>query len=72
MSLAALQDLLHKLKLDASDIQSLRVVLRVVRTIVRNFYRQLKQKCGVFIGMAGFNNTHLLLLGFYLAPPVFT
>lgn len=44
------QDLLNKPKMDAGVVQSLRVVLRVVRTVVRNFYRQLKQKCGVFIG----------------------
>ena len=27
----------------------LKVVLRVVRTVLRHFYRQLRSKCGVFI-----------------------
>ena len=27
----------------------LKVVLRVMRTVLRNFYRQLRTKCGVFI-----------------------
>lgn len=27
----------------------LKIVLKVVKTVLRNFYRQLRSKCGVFV-----------------------
>lgn len=33
----------------ATQQTELKVVLRVMRTVLRNFYRQLRTKCGVFI-----------------------
>ena len=48
----------------ATQQAELKVVLRVMRTVLRNFYRQLRTKCGVFIeallagGMRGLCASH--------------
>ena len=44
-----LQNLLDPTCEPALQQADLKVVLRVVRTALRHFYRQLKTKCGVFI-----------------------
>lgn len=44
-----LQNLLDPTCEPALQSADLKIVLRVVRTVLRHFYRQLKTKCGVFI-----------------------
>ncbi len=44
-----LQNLLDPTCEPALQAADLKIVLRVVRTVLRHFYRQLKTKCGVFI-----------------------
>ena len=46
---AQLQNLLDPVCKPALQALSLRVVLRVVRTVLRSFYRQLRSKPGVFV-----------------------
>ena len=58
-----LQNLLDPTCEPALQSADLKIVLRVVRTVLRHFYRQLKTKCGVFIEtlLAGMRLPGLLL-----------
>ena len=58
-----LQNLLDPTCEPALQQADLKIVLRVVRTVLGHFYRQLKTKCGVFIETLLGGMRHHLFLG---------
>ena len=63
-----LQNLLDPLCEPALQASDLRVTLRTVRTLLQQFYRQLRSKCGVFIETLLAGGAHLDYLNMPLWP----
>lgn len=63
-----LQNLLDPLCEPALQASDLRVTLRTVRTLLQQFYRQLRSKCGVFIETLLAGDTRLNCLNMPLWP----